>query len=263
MSRFVTENTYVCSTNGGGSINTATFVQGDPANDLQVMPATAGSVPLGICGIGPDLFPTPTATGSVNATSGEVVEVYAPGSTVPLTAGVGGWGPFQFLKPDATGNGIVANPGDIAGAYSLTTAAAGDIPEVLQISPTVVPTPSGAITSTAVSVALTTGGTVFVTAADVTVTLPLVALKASVRVISNAATATLQAGAVGTLLAINAADVTAGTVKMFGHDITTPAFSKGLVNTHTTAVQGDSVEVRSDGTSWFEFPVNGTWTRQA
>ena len=264
MSRYATCKTFTAD----GTVNLAAFIKynGSNTSGYTVLNCGLGDIPTaGIGDLQADNFSYSGQPGTpVCAVLGEVVEAYIWGCQVPLTAG-GTWpGAGSFLKPDANGFGIVANPGDVYGAISLCGAAAGDIPEVVVCQPSVVPTTGGAINSIAASSTLASGGTVYVTAADVVVTLPPVASKATVRVVTNAATGTLTgATGAGTLIKINPADVTAGNVKMFGHDITTPAFSKGLVNTKATAIQGDTCEVRSDGFNWFEFPVNGTWTREA
>ena len=55
----------------------------------------------------------------------------------------------------------------------------------------------------------------------------------------------------------------AGTDQMRATVITTPANTKGLMNTQATSHLGDSAEIVSDGTDWYVVSTTGTWTREA
>ena len=55
----------------------------------------------------------------------------------------------------------------------------------------------------------------------------------------------------------------AGTDQMRATVITTPANTKGLMNTQATSHLGDSAELISDGTDWYVTSTTGTWTREA
>lgn len=262
MSRYVIAGTYQAS----GSINPASIVKQDLSNVRQVLQAGVGDILFGICQIGSDALPTSSVT-PIAAATGEPVQVYAPGSTVPVTAGVGGYTVGDLLTADLNGNAVTAKPGDYAIAMALETAAASEIREVVTLQPhTVGAVNSSTTVVTTTSITLTAAnanGTIFMNGADLTATLPTAATSKGFhcRFINGLATATYTGGSVGTLITMSTADATAG-VQMKGHDITTPANGKGLVNTAATAKGGDTAEVFCDGVNYWELPVNGTWTRQ-
>jgi hypothetical protein len=263
MSRFVTKKTYVA----GGTIGLASFVAPDPSANDQVAQASVGSRILGICQLDPDQFSTTTSGTPVAALVNEDVSVAPPGALVMLTAGAAGYNAADLLTSDANGNAITAKAGDPIGAYAIDTVVAGEVREVVAlpiglVCPAATST-TGPFATTAANLTLlpsTSRQTITVTATDKTLTLPTVVGNAgySIRVVYMGASA---GGSIGTIITPATAD--AATVKTYGSMIATPAFGKGVVNTAATSVQGNAIELITDGSNWFVLNVTGTWTRQA
>lgn len=261
MSAFVISPTFVA----GGAINVASFVKSDPSADNQVLQAGVGSQILGICQREAVQFPTSSSgTPLAAAVSGDHVTVYAGGSLVPLTAGAAGYTAGDYLTSDANGNAIKAKGGDNAGAIAISTAAAGDVRDVWALEPgSICPATSAGVATTAASLTLTPANskqTITVTAVDKIITLPTVVGNAgfSVRIIYDGASA---GGSTGTIITPATAD--AATALVIGHMVTTPAVTKGIVNTAASSIRGDAADLMCNGTNWYVTSFTGTWTRQA
>lgn len=241
----------------GGSINMASFVKGDPANDETAIQAGLGDTALGVAYPGSNTYPFAGSSGEVAASAGESVAIYGSGSIVEVQVGsvaiVRG-----FVKPDANGYATQAFPGDVATAYSFESAAASTFVRMLVLPPAQT-VPGTLITTTATDLTLTAadnGKLIDVTAADKTVTLPAAVKGMKYKILVDGATAAT-GGTVGTTVAIPGTDTLAG-------NGFTPAAGKGAVNTDATAVSGDWIELTAvAANSWYVTGIKGTWARVA
>lgn len=239
-----------------GTIAPASFVKLDPSNDQYGLQAGLGDQAVVVAGPGSDALPLNGGAALNAAVATEPILGYSPNMTAPLQAGVGGW-VRGWVKPDASGFGITANPGDIAGAYAYQSAAVGEQRNVRVTGPTIVPGTSGgaagAVVTATVSTALSStqaGAKIEVGIANAVITLPPVATSKGIdfTIYETASTATYTGATTPTVIAINAADT--ATVKLFGTGLSAVA-GKGLQNTKATATQGDQAFVWCDGTNWY------------
>lgn len=252
-----------------GTIGLASIVAQDTTvgNDRYVLQAGVGSDLFGIVQRGANVLPVNGGSTPVAAVAGDPVYIYPPGSTAILTAGTAGWAYGDYITSDANGNGVTAGPGQKIVAKSLSAAVSGGQYEVEALQPGSVCPPIGAglgaAVTTAVSLTLTPANskqTITVSAVDKVITLPTVVGNAgfSVRIIYTGASA---GGTTGTIVTQATAD--AATALMIGHMITTPAVTKGIVNTAASSIKGDAADFITDGTNWYVVSFTGTWTRQA
>ena len=252
-------------------INAASFVKLRIASghDFEVLQAVAGDQAVGIAqrgtrqpsGVyGSDTTHAAISTGTqAGVNKYQQIMVWGPGEMAELkmsTACATG----DYIWPDASGFGTTTPQGGPASAQALEACAESGVKIRVEVLPRVsnsllIATKGANYTATAADL----GKVIQVTAADVNITLPAVAASAgkSLIVQATATTAALQAGATGVGVLPAAGEQIRGNV------ITTPANGKGLVNTKDTAVQGDIVEVYSDGTYWWLRSIVGTWTRTA
>jgi hypothetical protein len=250
----------------GGNVTAASFVKLDTGNDLNGLLAGLGDQAIGISGPGGENLPISGGPTNYHAIATEPITAYGQGSYVPLTAGSAGW-TRGWVKPDASGFGISANPGDVAGAYAFMSAATGEVRNVLVTGPVIVPATSGAgtIVTATVSQALTpaqAGSKVFIPLAASVVTLPPVATSkgAIFDFFLNSAAATYTGGASPVTIKINAADTS--TAAVYATSITSPTAGKGIMDTKATTAQGDTVSLVCDGANWFARTYTGTWVRE-
>lgn len=252
-------------------INAASFVKLRIAAgyDFNVVQAVAGDQAVGIAqrgtrqpsGVyGSDTTHAAIATGTqAGVNKYQQIMVWGPGEMAVLkmsTACATG----DFIWPDASGFGTTVPQGGPPSAQALEACAESGVKINVEVLPRfsnslVIATKAANYTATFADL----GKVIQVTAADVNITLPAVASSAgkSLIVQATASTATLQAGSTGVGI------LPASGEQVRGNVITTPANSKGLVNTKATAVQGDLAEVYSDGTYWWLRSIIGTWTRTA
>lgn len=237
-----------------GTINPATFVKGDTSNPNQYLQAGAGSIPLAITPNASKYVPgTPGISSFPYAETNDPVYGYYAEQMCELTCGTA-WTPYQFLAPDASGNGKPAGIGDWVGALSMTSAAANEITRVMSLQPFVLGNGNASavnsVSANTLATAANAGQLIVVTAADKTVTLPLGTPGMKFFVLASGTGAT--GGSVGTTVAMNAADSLAG-------NGFTAAAGKGAVNTHGTAVDGDFIEVECvAANSWYIIRIKGT-----
>jgi hypothetical protein len=112
----------------GGNINPASFVMPSTVADNTGLQCTANTLPIGISDVGTDTPPGVVGSGTLNAKATEPISLFALGDVCNLTAGSGGWTQGQFLKSDASGNGIPVATSGVAqavGARALETTPAG------------------------------------------------------------------------------------------------------------------------------------------
>lgn len=253
MSVYVT--TY--SGKASGTIVPASFAALDPTNGFDFIQAVSGMAPWGIVPNFDRLPPGTPGDASQYAVTGDVVNVYGMGSQAELTAGAGGWSPSSYLKPDVNGFGVVAVPGDFAGAITFGTAVQNDIQRVLVLPPGFrVPPVYRPLTLTA-NTTLTLAqaySTIYVTAPDKVITLP--AAESGPPGLCYRFISMTPGSTTGTTVAISAIDY------MYGNGFAI-GFGKGAVNTFATAHVGDVLEVYSDGANWYIVNLVGVWNRQA
>jgi len=269
MSTIYQKPTYTASYDT--DINAASFVKLRIASgyDFQVLQAVAGDQAVGIAqrgtrqpsGVyGSDTTHAAIATGTqAGVNKYQQIMVWGPGEMAILkmsTACATG----DFIWPDASGYGTTVPQGGPPSAQALEACAESGV----RISVEVLPRFSNSLTIVTKAVDYTAtfadlGKVIQVTAADKNITLPAVASSAGKGLVvqATASTAALQAGSTGVGV------LPASGEQVRGNVITTPANGKGLVNTKTTAVSGDLVEVYSDGTYWWLRDIVGTWTRTA
>lgn len=249
-----------------GDIRTYSFVKLDPSSDLYGLQAGSGDVPVGIAQPGTYRFPDGEGVNStLAAVAGGVPPVIASiGDIVPLKAGTGGWARCDYIKPDSNGYGVSALPGDVYGAYALTTAAAGEVHNVL-----ILPAGqkvNGTITSSATNITLTAAmarSLIRLTAADIAATLPLIStvpIGTEYLIMCDATAAAITAGSTGVLIKMHATD--RPTLTFIGAGVT-PTAARDLLNTKATAKQGDFMRIISFGTTWYVVGKEGTWALQA
>ena len=242
-----------------GDLYVGRFVMADPTYDKGALQATAGMRTLGVTGPGQHDPPGLSgATHGLIARAGQSFKFFGPGAAeVPLEAGTSGYARFDFLKADADGKAVKAQPGDTAGAIALTSVAAGGMGIVWVIEPKEVPDFGGATPELIAATPLTltaadSGKTFYTTIADVVFNLPATAAGLSFTVVTGVASA-----GTGTALSPVAADLIEGAG-------VTPADNKDLINTGATDAVGDSVTVYGNGTTgWLAVVNKGTWAREA
>lgn len=261
-----------------GPINVASVVKIDPSNSRQVLQAAGPNDDLlGIVQPGAGQLPIDGGPAVTAAATGDSVWLAPPGSLVPAGVGITIWTTGDYLTSDAYGNLVTATPGQrvIAKALDTATTAAtlgvvAEFRDVEVLQPGTVCPPLGVsnttstFITTAVSITLTaaqSGSTIIVTGADKVITLPTVIGNAGVRfrVLNRNANA---AGSTGTLVKLNAADITAANVGTYASGKTYTA-GDGLCNTAGTSTQGDWVEVVCDGANWNNVGIGGTWAIHA
>jgi hypothetical protein len=210
-----------------GNILPYSFVDFDLTTDYRAVQSGVGSFAAGVAQQGSFLFPDSSSGTLFAGIAGKPVNVFGPGAIVPITYNAtitrG-----MYLKSDATGYAIPAVPGDIPLARAIESGAAGEVRRV-RVMEAWLETPE-TITTTAVNLAIATGGVYQASAADLVFTLPPVATNKGqfVTIQMTATTAALAAGAVGVQFILNAADTTA---KVIGNGVSVPVANKGNVNT--------------------------------
>lgn len=119
----------------GGDINPARFVTLSTSANFTVTQAGANAAAIGVSQ--ENTKDTPDSGGStLAAESGDMVRVFFPGEDPLLKIGVGGCTAGDFLKSDASGQGVTASTtNDIAVARAFETASAGELAKVLMIDP--------------------------------------------------------------------------------------------------------------------------------
>lgn len=257
-SEFIYTPSYVAR----GDIYVARFVMPDATYDKGALQATAGARTLGVTG--PGQHDPPGLLGSTHgliARIGKSFKFFGPGcAEILLEAGSGGYARFDYLKPDADGKAVRANPGDLAGAYALTSVSANGMGKVNVIEPTIVqgagvagPQAYVEVGTTPYTVTAAQDGTIFYTTiADVVFNLPATQAGLWYRFVNGALSA-------GTGLSISPAAAD----QLIGNGFT-PADNKDAINSGATDALNDAAEVLGNGTTgWSFIVVKGTWAREA
>lgn len=95
----------------GGTIAPKVFVKHD-TNAYKVVTAGAGDPILGVSQQGQKVAPgTPGADSTVAASSGDQIDIYAPGDYVVVTVGSGGLTAGQWIKSDGSGGAVAHTTG--------------------------------------------------------------------------------------------------------------------------------------------------------
>ena len=119
-----------------GNVLPYSFVKLDTTAPFKVIQAAANSdILLGVSAEYTDTTPLPSGGGTYAAIAGEQLRVYRVGCKCKLKIGAGGCTAGDRLTSDASGNGLTATSGQIAGAISLDTRASGELCDVEVIDP--------------------------------------------------------------------------------------------------------------------------------
>jgi hypothetical protein len=114
------------------------FDSGTPAPFKVIQAAANSDILLGIAQEFTDTTPLPapySAGGTNAAIVGEQVRVYRVGCQCLLKIGAGGCTVGDRLTSDASGSGVTATSGQIAGAIARDTRVAGELCDVIVIEP--------------------------------------------------------------------------------------------------------------------------------
>lgn len=120
-----------------GNILPYSFVKIDTSTVFRVIQAAANSdILYGIASEQVKNPPIPQDTSTqYAAVAGDELKVYCVGSECLIKLGTGGCTAGDRLTSDASGNGVTATSGQIAGAIALDTGIAGDLRRVRVIDP--------------------------------------------------------------------------------------------------------------------------------
>lgn len=110
----------------GGNVSPSRFVKLSTAANHTALQATAGSKIIGISGVGTRLPPGITGDDGYHAVDTENIDMFSLGDICLLKIGSGGCTAGDYLKSDASGQGVTAGAGEFAGAVALQTRLVGE-----------------------------------------------------------------------------------------------------------------------------------------